>query len=378
MSKVNFTEANLIGASFNYADLSGANFKKATLTAPSLNEANLDGARLFETTFFATGENIKLSGASFFQAKISGSLGGADLSNAVILNSDFTSTNLSRANLSGAKIFQSNFKDVLLNSANLTKALVREGDWSGVGLLAADVTGLDFEPTKNPETRSVAGASNLEFITYGTNPDAIAQLRKNLGENGFEDERRKTNYALKRRYNQTNKEQGKTNWYKYIYYYLNLIFFDWTVRYGLEPERALIIIIYLWLIFAVIYDLFIHFPGRSGIFLVKNRVRKNVALTSAIRIRPRAIMPTSRWKYLWRCLKSEWRVFRISLFFSATRALHLGYGGLDLGRWLQMLTKREYELRPKHWSRTLAGLQSLISLYLIVMWVLTEFTNPFD
>jgi uncharacterized protein YjbI with pentapeptide repeats len=235
MSKVNFTEANLIGASFNYADLSGANFKKATLTAPSLNEANLDGARLFETTFFATGENIKLSGASFFQAKISGSLGGADLSNAVILNSDFTSTNLSRANLSGAKIFQSNFKDVLLNSANLTKALVREGDWSGVGLLAADVTGLDFEPTKNPETRSVAGASNLEFITYGTNPDAIAQLRKNLGENGFEDERRKTNYALKRRYNQTNKEQGKTNWYKYIYYYLNLIFFDWTVRYGLEP-----------------------------------------------------------------------------------------------------------------------------------------------
>jgi hypothetical protein len=134
----------------------------------------------------------------------------------------------------------------------------------------------------------------------------------------------------------------------------------------------------LWLIFAVIYDLFIHFPGRSGIFLVKNRVRKNVALTSAIRIRPRAIMPTSRWKYLWRCLKSEWRVFRISLFFSATRALHLGYGGLDLGRWLQMLTKREYELRPKHWSRTLAGLQSLISLYLIVMWVLTEFTNPFD
>jgi hypothetical protein len=108
-------------------------------------------------------------------------------------------------------------------------------------------------------------------------------------------------------------------------------------------------------------------------------VRKNVDLTSAIRVRPRVIPRTkNKLKYAWLWLLSEWRVFRISLFFSATSALHLGYGGLDFGEWLRMLTKREYQLKPKHWSRSLSGLQSLTSLYLLTIWVLTEFGNPFD
>lgn len=378
MPGVKLTKANLMVASLNDANLVGAAVTESDLTGTSLNGANLSDAQFYKTTVFAVIENINLSGAFFSQSKIEGTWSGANFSGAKIISSDLSSINLSGADLSQTVIFDSNFTNALLGSANLSKAWVRGGDWTDANLLAADVRDLRFEPAKNPDIRTTAGASNLEFITYGTSPDAVTLLRNNLREAGFDEAQSKLTYALKRRHNQLYKEQGPGNWIKYVYYYLNLIFFDWTVHYGLRPERALIIMIYLWLVFAVIYDLFIHFPGRSGIFLVKNRVRKNAELTSAMRIRPRVITPTSQWKYLWRWFLSEWRVLRISLFFSATRALHLGYGDLDLGRWLQMLTKREYEIKPKHWSRSFAGLQSLISLYLIVMWLLTEFGNPFD
>jgi len=376
-TNADLSSADLTAVNLNEAAMSGVNLTKTDMSATFLNNADLSGAQLFETTFLGLAENVNLSNASITRSKISGILKKANLSGANISNTDLTSANLAEADLSGALIFDSNFTNVLLGAANLSKAIVFGGDWTDANLLQADVRGLRFEPSKNPDTRYVAGAKNLEFIAYGTSPDAVTLLRNNLRESGFDEAQRKITYALKHRQNELRKENGGA--FKLLYYYLNLIFFDWTVRYGMQPERALIIMIYLWLIFAVIYVLFIHFPGRSGIFLVKNRVRKNVELTSAIRVRPRVIPPTkNKWKYAWAWLLSEWRVFRISLFFSATSALHLGYGGLDFGEWLRMLTKREYQLKPKHWSRSISGLQSLTSLYLLALWVLTEFGNPFD
>ncbi len=39
---------------------------------------------------------------------------------------------------------------------------------------------------------------------------------------------------------------------------------------------------------------------------------------------------------------------------------------------------REYTLRAKGWVRVVSGAQSLISVYLIAMWVLTYFGRPFE
>ncbi len=39
---------------------------------------------------------------------------------------------------------------------------------------------------------------------------------------------------------------------------------------------------------------------------------------------------------------------------------------------------REYVLRAKGWLRVVSGAQSLISIYLIAMWVLTSFGWPFE
>lgn len=386
-ARADLTAADLNDLDSAAADMKVVNLESAVMPGVKigkadavvfLKNADLSGAQLFETKLFGMMEGVYLSGAFFNLTKISGTITGADLANARIVNADFTGANLAKSNLSGASIFDSNFANTFLGGADLSKATVLGGDWTDANFLTTDVKELLFEPIKTPEIRAFAGAKNLEFIRYGTSPDAVTLLRNSLRENGFDDAGRKVTYALKRRHNELYREQAGDNWVKYIYYFLNLIFFDWTVRYGLEPARALMIVLYVWLFFAAIYDLFIHFPGRSGIFLVKNRVRKNAELTSAMRVRPRVVGGAKGWNFLLHWLASEWRVLRISLFFSAARALHLGYGELDLGRWLQMLTKREYELRPKHWTRAIAGWQSLISLYLIVMWLLTEFGDPFD
>jgi len=376
-TNADLTSADLKAVNLNEAAMSGVNLTKADMSATFLNNADLSGAQLFETTFLVLAENVNLSGALIMNSKIGGILKKANLSGTKFSSADLTSAVLTEADLSGALISGSNFTSVFLGGANLSKTIVFDGDWTDANLRLTDVRGLRFEPSKNPDTRAVSGAINLEFITYANSPDAVTLLRNSLRESGFDDAQRKITYALKNRQNELRRENGGV--FKLLYYYLNLVFFDWTVRYGMQPERALVIMVYLWLIFAVIYDLFIHFPGRSGIFLVKNRVRKSLSLTSAIRLHPRVIPPTkNKLKYVWLCFLSEWRIFRISLFFSATSALHLGYGGLDFGEWLRMLTKREYQLKPKHWSRSISGLQSLTSLYLLALWVLTEFGNPFD
>lgn len=376
-TNADLSSANLTGVNLNEAVMTGVNLTKADMTVTYLKDADLSDAQLVETKFMVVAENANLSNATILNSKISGLLRKANLSNTKIYDTDLTSAVLTEGDLSGALISGSNFTNVYLGKANLSNAIVFDGDWTDANLRLADVKGLRFEPSKNPEIRAFSGATNLEFITYSNSPDAVTLIRNSLRESGFDDAQRKMTRALKVRQNELRKENGSV--FKLLYYYLNLIFFDWTVRYGMEPQRALIIMIYLWLIFAVIYDLFIHFPGRSGIFLIKTRLRKSLELTAAIRVRPRQVPRTkNKFKYAWLRFLSEWRAFRISLFFSATRALHLGYGGLDFGEWLRMLTKREYQLKPKHWSRSIAGLQSLSSLYLLAIWVLTEFGNPFD
>jgi hypothetical protein len=50
---------------------------------------------------------------------------------------------------------------------------------------------------------------------------------------------------------------------------------------------------------------------------------------------------------------------------------------VDFGRWLRLLTTHEYDLKAVGWARTVSGCQSLLSVYLIALWVLTYFGRPF-
>ena len=155
------------------------------------------------------------------------------------------------------------------------------------------------------------------------------------------------------------------------------IAFDLTCEYGFSPGRPLRIVGLLWLLFSIVYAVFMHWPGKSGIYLVGTRLWRGKSNTQAIQIRPRALPAAKWWKmpFLW--LRREWRVLRAAMFFSLMSAFNIGFRDINFGRWLRLLTKREYDLKAVGWARTVSGFQSLLSVYLIALWVLSYFGRPF-
>jgi hypothetical protein len=70
-------------------------------------------------------------------------------------------------------------------------------------------------------------------------------------------------------------------------------------------------------------------------------------------------------------------VLRAAMFFSLMSAFNIGFRDINFGRWVRILTKCEYDLKAVGWARTVSGFQSLLSVYLIALWVLTYFGRPF-
>jgi hypothetical protein len=66
------------------------------------------------------------------------------------------------------------------------------------------------------------------------------------------------------------------------------------------------------------------------------------------------------------------------LYFSLLSAFHIGWREFTVGHWITRLQAREYTLRATGWVRTISGLQSLISVYLLALWALTYFGRPFE
>jgi hypothetical protein len=64
------------------------------------------------------------------------------------------------------------------------------------------------------------------------------------------------------------------------------------------------------------------------------------------------------------------------MFFSLMSAFNIGFRDANFGRWLELLTQRECDLKAVGWARTATGFQSVASVYLIALWVLTYFGRP--
>ena len=58
--------------------------------------------------------------------------------------------------------------------------------------------------------------------------------------------------------------------------------------------------------------------------------------------------------------------------------LNLGVQGLDLGRWIRLMQRREFDLRPRGSIRVLAGVQSIVSFMLLALATLTYFGYSFE
>ena len=302
-----------------------------------------------------------LSGAMLNQAL----LGRVNLSGAILANTDLRGSSLREADLSGARLMGTQLDGADLSGANLREAI--------------------FEPASLPHATDMARAVNLELVTY-FDPIPLREMRAVFKERGFREAERKLTYALHRKeteslgYRCRGGQPRITEFSRAAtcgQYLVNRVAFDLTSQYGMSPGRPLAIIAALWLVFAVTYMLFIHLPGSSGLYLVVRR-GSGREQTQGIRITRRAMDARRGWRYPFRWLRAEWRLFRAAMMFSTMSAFNLGFRELDFGRWIRLLMKREYDIRPVGWVRTASGVQSLVSLYLIALWLLTSFGRPFE
>jgi uncharacterized protein YjbI with pentapeptide repeats len=373
------------------ANLSGADLSGADLTSANLREAELS--------------NVKLNGAVLEKAD----LDDADLMNADLSNSDLQYAELRHADLYGAKLVEaqlglkaipiagpakervkrasSQLPDALLDAIKAGRA-IPEAARAGADLGHADLRGADltnawfrdadldlaiYEPIADPNTSGIAKARHLDLATYVDDPEALVRLRKEFSETGFGGAENKITYAVNRK--ETADDARVLRWFRRVA-------FDWTCQYGMNASRPLKIIGLVWLAMSVFYFTCMHLRGPSGIYVEAGREvrgedqnwRFQVLLPHLIDqgAQPKGIRKPGR------RLRWEWRLTRAAMYFSLISAFNIGYQELNIGAWLKMLTKREYNLTAAGWARTAAGVQSLLSVYMLALWVLTFFGHPFE
>jgi hypothetical protein len=106
--------------------------------------------------------------------------------------------------------------------------------------------------------------------------------------------------------------------------------------------------------------------------LPEDRLPSRSGKKKAVLLRP----PTAK---TWRKrLVGEARMLRTGLYFSLLSAFHVGWREYNVGTWIARVQSREYTLCATGWVRTVSGIQSLLSVYLLALWVLTYFGRPFE
>jgi hypothetical protein len=155
----------------------------------------------------------------------------------------------------------------------------------------------------------------------------------------------------------------------------NYALFELPSGYGLAPGRALWGLLGLIPIFALPYWIALNRANRrSGIWMVvpADRLARGRGKEKAVLIHPHDA------KTWWEYLVGEYRLLRTSVYFSFLSTFHIGWREFNVGSWTARMQPREYTLRATGWVRMVSGIQSLLSVYLLALWVLTHFGRPFE
>lgn len=324
-------------------------------------------------------------------------LSDADLTNANLPNTDLTQTQLMRTNLTGANLHGSIFKDentifsVELDRADLSHSTLFGVRLDDVKLNQTDLDHAIFEPAANPRPQEIAKAKNIEFLTYQNNPAPLALLRKSFKDGGFREEERKLTYALKKREAEFLIDScihGKV--LNCVEYWFNTIFFDWTTQYGMSPGRPVRLLFFLGVVCMILYSLFIYLSNSSGLVVVlpshashsapswMKQILVGSAMHGEYPVKPQPLAALAGTNIFYRIVKRHLPIIGVALFFSLMSAFNIGFRDINFGRWLRLLTTREYDFKAVGWARTVSGFQSLISVYFVAIWLLTYFGRPFE
>lgn len=367
LTGANLTDANLSGTELHRADLRNADLRKA-----NLRDANLVGADLRKANLSYTNiAGIKLSQLNLSEVNLSGNklvgidLSGKDLFGAMLKGVDLTRANLEGANLERAKLNDASLVEANLVNANLKQAQLHRVDLEGVNMREANLDGaflLEVNWTsvkENPNIDEIVNARFLETLRY-SNPASLYRLRIALKENGLRQQEREITYVLKH-----GELWGEGDDYATaIGDMVRYVLFELTTAWGLKPHLALFTLLWCIPIFSLAYTVALLGSRSDGIWKVwdRERIRQDLGKSEPVLLQQKTLLyaiPTA-------------------LYFSVLSAFHIGWRDFNVGNWISRLQAREYVLKSTGWVRTVSGVQSLLSVYLLAMFILTYFGRPFE
>ena len=78
-------------------------------------------------------------------------------------------------------------------------------------------------------------------------------------------------------------------------------------------------------------------------------------------------------------LRLAWpKAILFGIYFSVLSAFSVGWREFNIGSWIVRIQSGEYSLHATGWVRSVSGIQSVISVYLLAIWALTYFGRPFQ
>lgn len=201
LSNFNLAGVNLWGANLDGAYLCGVNLTNAVLGTDGQKNQQISGApgEVFLRPPVLQGavrdENGRIISASQFPEPTD--LRGATLCDATLAHADLSDADLSGADLTGADLSGADLRGANLSGANLTGARL-----DGSNLTNTNLDRALFEPVSLSSIIGPESTTNLDHITYQTNPDALIKLRKRFQSEGLTIQEREITYALNRRQTQ--------------------------------------------------------------------------------------------------------------------------------------------------------------------------------
>lgn len=378
-------KANLDRAELIRANLQRANLRYASLRRASLQSANLEGADLFNANLIGAFLNkAVLRKAILQQAFLQGAhLGGADLQAAKLVLADFEGARLYYANLKKAVMLDTNLtksglvgadlSEADLERSSLVEADLRRSKVDKAIFLRADLSNSIYAPTSLPPSGYLEGIEGLWTVTFGPGEQSgLVQLRELLQKSGLRDLEREATFAIEKNKALHARESGST--FAWIGGWCQLVFFEWTTGWGLYPSRALAIMLGVMAGITLIYAVPISLlsssaSNRSGVIRVWPADRAKETSDGFV--------PAGE-EQMERLTVHGPRVFLWAFYFSMLSAFHIGWRDLNVGTWITRIQPTEFALRGRRWVRVFSGFQSLISVYLVAMWVLTYFGRPFQ
>ena len=396
LSVVNLTESDLSYADLTDTVMNGTNLKGTNLQCARLNTQHLYRTDLTNADLSRTiiSSRVKFDGTILVRVSLTGQI----LHGIGFNGADLTEADLSATDLTNTAFVDANFRD-----ANLKGALLVHTNFNVAHLEGADLFGATYEVDTPPKTSSIAYAKNIEYMTYRSDPGSLARLRAEFKDAGFRDQERKITFALKSRQVETlweTCENAKGNCFEY---FVNHYLFDLTSQYGMNPGRVLLTILTIFGGSTVLYWGLIHFSKDSGLSInvpldqldqhLANRPlwlradlnpngrpikESGVETKVGYKVQPRQLHQFKNLAYYREWMRRERALLWVSFVFSLMSTFNIKFRDVDFGRWLRQLTTREYEIKAVGLARTVSGIQALLSVYFIVLLLVTYFGRPFE